>query len=80
VDGEAKPLTIQAGDTVVRENKDRVTPSAISADGGRTFDTGLIPPGGKSQPVTFPRAKTVKYVCAPHPRMRGTSVVEAAGR
>jgi plastocyanin len=80
VGGKEQPLTIQAGDTVVFVNEDTMAHSAVSEDGGRSFDTGLIRAVGRSKPVKFKRptrGNPLTYICGPHPRMKGSIIVEA---
>jgi plastocyanin len=73
VGGEEQPLTIRVGDTVVFVNDDdAMAHSAV----GRGFDTQLIPPGERSKPIKFTRPGRVRYVCGPHPWMKGSIVVE----
>jgi plastocyanin len=66
-------LTIKAGDNVVWVNEDAVAHTATATDG--SWDTGLIPAGGRSKAITFKRAGTVQYVCTPHRRMMKASIV-----
>jgi plastocyanin len=72
-------LTIREGDEVVFVNKDDMGHAATSTDGGRTFDTGMIPPGGRSKPVRLTRPAgggAIGYLCPPHPGMKGSIVVQ----
>jgi plastocyanin len=66
-------VTVSEGEAVTWSNADGAAHTA-SGDG---FDTERLDPG-QSATVTFPSAGTFAYVCAIHPQMRGTVVVEAA--
>ena len=66
-------VTVSEGEAVTWSNADGAAHTA-SGDG---FDTERLDPG-QSATVTFPTAGTFAYVCAIHPQMRGTVVVEAA--
>lgn len=67
------PVAIKVGDTVIWTNKDRSTHTATADDG--SFDTGRIPPGGTSKPISFQSAGEVSYHCMIHPSMSGTVTV-----
>ena len=75
VDGKEQPLTIKVGDSVVFVNKDRMKHNAKSTD-GKTFKTELIPPGGRSRPITFSQVGTIRFRCGPHPSMKGSIIVK----
>jgi plastocyanin len=67
-------VTIQAGDTVTFTNQDGTTHTARARDG--SFDTEHLA-GGQSSTITFDTAGTFPYICAIHPTMNGTVVVQA---
>ena len=69
-------VTIDVGDTVTWTN-DGPTPHSATADDG-SFDTGIFD-AGQSRSQTFDEAGTFAYFCTPHPNMRGTIEVRAAG-
>jgi plastocyanin len=46
-----------------------ITHTATQDGGG--FDTGLVPPGGTSAPITVSTPGTLSYHCAIHPGMVG---------
>jgi LPXTG-motif cell wall-anchored protein len=71
-----KSVTIDAGDTVTWTNEDDVEHSATAEDG--SFDTGTFG-NGRSRSHTFDTAGTFQYICTPHPFMKGTINVNAAG-
>ena len=64
------PANVTAGQQIRWHNADSMTHTATQD--GRGFDTGSIPPGGTSAPVTLATAGTVSYHCAIHPSMVGT--------
>ncbi len=64
------PGTVKAGQTVAWKNNDVITHTA-TADSG-AFDTGAIPPGGTSNPITMSTAGSFGYHCSIHPTMTGT--------
>jgi plastocyanin len=61
------PAPIKAGESVVWHNKDGMDHTATADDG--SFDTGIIPPGRKSEPQVI--KKTTPYHCTEHPGMKG---------
>jgi len=67
------PGTVKAGQTVAWKNNDAITHTA-TADSG-AFDTGAIPPGATSNPVTMSAGGSVGYHCSIHPTMTGTLTV-----
>jgi plastocyanin len=67
-------LTINVGDRVTWRNSDSVTHTATAG----AFDTGDIDPGASAS-VRFTKPGTYRYVCTPHPSMKGTIRVLAAG-
>ena len=66
-------VTISEGDTVTWTNGDQTDHTAT----GQAFDTERLDPG-QTASITFSTAGTFPYVCAIHPQMQGTVVVEAA--
>lgn len=74
---EKEPLKIRVGDSVVWVNKDEDDHTATSdKDSESKFDEVEIPANGKSKPVKFNKAGTYKYHCKPHPKMKGTIIVQ----
>jgi plastocyanin len=69
-------ITISAGQTVTWKNSGSI-PHTATATGGQ-FDTGNVAPG-ESKAVTLATAGTFAYQCTPHPWMKGTVIVLAAG-
>lgn len=67
-------ITVNAGDTVRWTN---AGPTGHSATGSG-FDTGILAKGASGS-ETFSKAGTFSYICTPHPFMKGTVVVNAAG-
>jgi plastocyanin len=65
--------TVAVGQQVRWHNADSITHTA-SQDGGG-FDTGAIPPGGTSGPITFSSAGAASYHCSIHPSMVGSLTV-----
>lgn len=61
--------SLQAGRQVRWHNTDAITHTATQDGGG--FDTGFIPPGGTSAPITVTTAGAITYHCAIHPSMVG---------
>ena len=61
--------SLQVGQQVRWHNADATTHTATQDGGG--FDTGLIPPGGTSAPITVTAAGSFRYHCAVHPSMVG---------
>ena len=68
-------VTVEVGDSVTWSNADATAHTATAGDG--SFDTESIGPGETST-ITFDTAGSYAYVCAIHPTMTGTVVVEAA--
>jgi plastocyanin len=66
-------LEVTAGTTVEWTNDDPLSHTVTAAGGG--FDSGLIEPGRKWR-RTFTVPGTYRYMCTPHPFMRGTIVVK----
>lgn len=66
-------LRVSVGESVIWINRDDVPHTATADDG--SFDTGVIGAGETAQ-ITFERAGTFSYYCAPHPFMKATIVVE----
>ncbi len=69
-------VTVNAGDTVTWNNRDSTGHSATAGDG--TFDTGILSQG-ESGSYRFEEAGTYSYFCTPHPGMKGSVRVVAAG-
>jgi plastocyanin/uncharacterized membrane protein len=70
-------MTAQPGETIEWKNDD-IFSHTVTADDG-SFDSGLIDPG-HSWKMTFKTPQTVAYHCRPHPNMKATLVVQAAGQ
>jgi plastocyanin len=68
------PASVKAGQTVAWKNNDSTTHTATQ-DGGGGFDTGAIPSGATSAPVTISAAGTLNYHCSYHPSMVGSLTV-----
>jgi plastocyanin len=62
--------SVKVGQQIVWHNKDSITHTATQDGSG--FDTGSIPPGGTSAPITISSSGTIGYHCAIHPSMVGT--------
>jgi plastocyanin len=62
------PGAVKAGQKVAWHNADGITHTAT----GSTFDTGSIPAGATSAPITFSTAGNIAYHCSIHPSMVGT--------
>jgi plastocyanin len=60
---------LQVGQQVRWHNADVTAHTATQNGGG--FDTGLIPPGGTSAPITVSAPGSLRYHCAVHPSMVG---------
>jgi plastocyanin len=67
-------LEITAGTMVVWTN-DGSVPHTVTADDGRSFESGLVVAGGGIWSFRFERPGTYPFHCAPHPFMRGEVVV-----
>lgn len=61
--------SLRVGDQVRWHNADRIVHTATQDGGG--FDTGLIPAGATSAPITVTTSGTLRYHCAVHPSMVG---------
>lgn len=61
-------------ETITATNRD-TTAHTITADDGKSFDTGNIDPGS-SATINQPKPGTYKYHCSIHPFMHGTLVVK----
>lgn len=57
------PIVVAVGDTVTWINGLTPVQTVSSDDGGQTFTTGPIQPGGHSLPITFLADRTVPYTC-----------------
>ena len=62
---------MQVGQQIRWHNADSITHTATQKGGGG-FDTGLIPAGGTSGPITLSAPGTIDYLCTIHPTMVGT--------
>jgi plastocyanin len=69
-------VTVDVGDTVTWSNQDDA-PHTATGDGG-SFNTGTLDKG-ESGSHTFQSAGSFSYICAIHPNMKGTVVVQGAG-
>jgi plastocyanin len=67
------PASVAVGQQIRWHNGDGIVHTATQDGGG--FDTGLIPPGGTSGPITLNAPGSIGYHCAVHPDMVGTLVV-----
>jgi plastocyanin len=68
-------LTIHAGDTITWTNDGPSDHTATANDG--SFNTGTLKKG-QSASHTFTKAGTFAFICAIHPFMKGTIVVQAS--
>ena len=64
------PAEIKKGDSIVWHNQDNMTHTASADD--KSWDTGNIPKGGKSKPITFNNPGSSPYHCKIHPSMTAT--------
>lgn len=73
------PKTIRAkvGQKIVVTNTGRISHTMTSVTGA--FDTGLIAQG-RSAVVTLEKPGVYKFVCTPHPWMKGTLIVSGAAK
>jgi len=62
------PGAVKVGQKVAWHNADGITHTAT----GTGFDTGSIPPGSTSAPITFNTAGSIPYHCSIHPSMVGS--------
>lgn len=70
------PARITSGSSIVWINKTSVTQDATSSDDGLTFQTGPIPPGQSSLPITFDDGiAEIPYLSTTTPALRGTVIV-----
>ena len=67
-------IEVVAGTTVEWVNRDLLAHTVTAPD--RSFDSGLIQPGSRWR-RTFTEPGTYRYVCTPHPFMRGVVRVRA---
>jgi plastocyanin len=78
---EPKTIEIQAGDSLVWENRSYTDHSATSDSKDFVFDTDMVSPGTLSKPLIFSKAGTYMYHCKMHGRtMSGRVVVKAASK
>jgi plastocyanin len=66
-------VTVNVGDSVTWMNRDGTAHTATSGSAWTTGDIG----GGRSKSITFRTAGRYDYICAIHPTMTGTVVVQA---
>lgn len=66
------PVSVQVGQQVRWRNADNI---AHTATKNPVFDTGTIPAGATSGPVTFTTPGQVDYICLFHPGMVGSLTV-----
>src|SRR3954454_14677146 len=69
-------MTGNVGDTVTWKNNRPTGHSATAIN--KSFDTGILQKGDSGS-ATFDTAGSVAYICTPHPFMKGTVKVVAAG-
>lgn len=69
------PVEIQTGDMIVWTNQTSALQDATSADGGLTFQTGPLPSGSSSLPITFADPGSIAYRSTQNPSLQGTVVV-----
>lgn len=62
------PGLVKVGQKVAWHNADSIAHTATASG----FDTGSIPPGADSAPITFNAAGNFAYHCSIHPTMVGT--------
>jgi len=62
-------MAVKAGQTVAWKNNDGMAHTATQDQG--VFDTGSIPPGGTSKPITISDTSKLTYHCSVHPGMVG---------
>lgn len=65
------PASVATGQTVRWVNNDPVNTHHIVQDAG-AFDTGNLPPGASSSPITINSTASMPYHCSIHPSMVGT--------
>ena len=68
-----RTITVNVGDTVTWTNRDGQIHTATA---GTAWDTGDLA-NGESTSIAMDRAGTFDYICAVHPTMTGTVVVQA---
>jgi plastocyanin len=68
-------ITVNVGDTVTWTNNGPTAHSATASNG--SFDTGTFP-RGQSRSHTFDAAGSFRYICTPHPFMKGSVTVQGA--
>lgn len=68
-------LNIAVGDTVVWDNPGGMLHTATSTEATTQFDTGDIPGGERSDPISFDTAGENAYECIYHGFMQGNIVV-----
>jgi plastocyanin/sugar lactone lactonase YvrE len=74
---EPKTLKVKAGQKIVITNQGRIAHTATSVTGA--FDTGLIK-HNRSAVVKVDKPGTYKFICTPHPWMKGTLIVTGSAQ
>ena len=72
-----KALTVKVGQKIVVTNSGRISHTATSVTGA--FDTGLIK-HLRSAVFSVDKPGTYKFICSPHPWMKGTLIVTGASK
>jgi plastocyanin len=68
-------ITLKKGESLVFVNDDNIAHNILSMTPGHEFNLGSQPPGA-SVPVAFKDSGELTVICAIHPRMKLTVVVE----
>jgi len=68
-------VAVKTGGTVTWTNDDSAAHTATDDKGAAPFDTGTLNQGDAKK-VTFSKPGTYAYICAFHPFMKGTVVVQ----
>ena len=74
---EPRRLTVEVGDRVAFFNEGRIPHTATATNGA--FDTGLAR-HNETRTVELTKPGTFRYICTPHPWMKGTIVVTGLRR
>jgi plastocyanin len=69
------PVTVDVGDFIAWINQNDSVQDATSSDGGITFQTGPIQPGGTSLPITFSNPGRIGYGSTTNPALAGIVIV-----
>ena len=67
---DPSPATLKVGQQVRWHNADTITHTATQ--NGGAFDTGFVPPGATSAPITLNAPGAIGYHCTIRPGMVGT--------